>query len=415
MSAPSPASSRWVTCGGPFEQSRHLSPAALALGEWDRSLKYCRRAIEHGTTLNDVRQRVIGLWRLGLTYSYQGDPERGAQYCSEALALGPLPYDAATAKGAHGYAEIRAGRVDAGIADLREAVAWLDTSNLRFPRWRFSLLLSEGHLRGGDRTRGTIPSRGCARTEPGHGLPSFRGHGMLVDGRMPRARRPQLLRSPMSRTRWSILERIGARNDLARAMVTRAALRQAAGDVATARALLDQAAAIFQALGTLDEPARVEAARAALDHGAPIGLLGRRILARGGPKGRSGEKSLEVENECLLRYPKFSRTRIRQTFRDAIKQRRTRENIDEIQRADPYSWHHRYRRAQLHPTHATGDRCDRAESHSLHDNGAYDQGKVSAELPLTRDGIPLRNRPTSPYPRTFKTTYRTRLISPPPF
>ena len=70
-----------------------------------------------------------------------------------------------------------------------------------------------------------------------------------------------------------ILERIGARNDLARAMITRAALRQTAGDVTTARALLDRASAIFRELGTLDEPARVEAARAALDRGAPIALL----------------------------------------------------------------------------------------------------------------------------------------------
>ena len=71
----------------------------------------------------------------------------------------------------------------------------------------------------------------------------------------------------------AILEPIGARNDLARAMVTRAALRQAAGDIAAARELLDQAGAIFQALGTLDEPARVEAARAAPDRGDPICVL----------------------------------------------------------------------------------------------------------------------------------------------
>jgi hypothetical protein len=70
-----------------------------------------------------------------------------------------------------------------------------------------------------------------------------------------------------------ILERIGARNDLARAMITRAALRQSAGDVATARALLDRARAIFYGLGTLDEPARVEAALVALDRGSPIVLL----------------------------------------------------------------------------------------------------------------------------------------------
>jgi hypothetical protein len=68
-----------------------------------------------------------------------------------------------------------------------------------------------------------------------------------------------------------ILERIGARNDLARAMVTRAALRQAVGDISTARALLDEAHAIFQALASLDGPSRVDAARAAVDRGAPIG------------------------------------------------------------------------------------------------------------------------------------------------
>ena len=95
---------------------------------------------------------------------------------------------------------------------------------------------------------------------------------MLADGRMPRARSPAAA-EPYVETAMAILERIGARNDLARAMVTRAALRQAAGDIAAAKRLLDEAEAIFHALGTLDEPARVEAARAALDRGSPIPLL----------------------------------------------------------------------------------------------------------------------------------------------
>jgi tetratricopeptide (TPR) repeat protein len=235
-------------------------------------LKYCRRAIEHGTTLNDVRQRVIGLWRLGLTYSYQGDPERGAQYCSEALALGPLPYDAATAKGAHGCAEIRAGRVDAGIADLREAVAWLDSSNLRFPRWRFSLLLSEGHLRAGDRTAARSLAEGVLEQSRGMGYLHFEGMACWLIGECLAPEDPAAA-EPYVENAMGILGRIGARNDLARAMMTRAALRQAAGDVATARALLRGAYAIYQALGTLDEPLRVEAARVALDQDAPIGLL----------------------------------------------------------------------------------------------------------------------------------------------
>ena len=46
----------------------HLNPAATALGEWDRSLNYCRRILEHAATLNDVRLRVIGLWRMGAAH-----------------------------------------------------------------------------------------------------------------------------------------------------------------------------------------------------------------------------------------------------------------------------------------------------------------------------------------------------------
>jgi len=253
----------------------HLSPAALYLGEWDRSLKYCRRAIEHGTTLNDVRQSVIGLWRMGLTYIHQGNPERGAQHCSEALALGPLPYDAATAKGAHGYAEIRAGRVDAGIDELREAVAWLESSNLRYPWWRFSLLLSEGHLRAGDRAAARSLAEGVLEQSRDMGYLHFEGMACWLMGECLAPEDPSSA-EPYVENAMGILERVGARNDLARAMMTRAALHQAAGDVATARALLDQAYAIFQALGTLDEPLRVEAARAALDRGTPIALLAAR-------------------------------------------------------------------------------------------------------------------------------------------
>ena len=70
-----------------------------------------------------------------------------------------------------------------------------------------------------------------------------------------------------------IFERVDARNDLAKALVTRAALRRGAGDVATARRLLGQALVISRALGTLDEPARVAAAIDALDLGSPIPLL----------------------------------------------------------------------------------------------------------------------------------------------
>src|SRR6266550_2326038 len=102
----------------------HLNPAAMALGEWNAILSYCRRALEHGATLEDLRIKVVGLWRIGATYVYQGDPKQGVEYCDEALALGALPFDAAMAKAVRGYGKTKLGLIDYGIADLSESVAW---------------------------------------------------------------------------------------------------------------------------------------------------------------------------------------------------------------------------------------------------------------------------------------------------
>ena len=65
-----------------------------------------------------------------------------------------------------------------------------------------------------------------------------------------------------------IFEAVGARNDLAKTLVTRSKLSQS--NPSEARELLKEAAAVFKALGTLDEPARVEEALAALDRGSSI-------------------------------------------------------------------------------------------------------------------------------------------------
>jgi hypothetical protein len=104
------------------------------------------------------------------------------------------------------------------------------------------------------------------------GYPHFEGLANWLLGGCDAPEAPSSA-EPYVETAMEILGRIGARNDLARAIVTRAALRQANGDLTTARRLLDEADAIFQTLGTIDEPARVERARAALDRGSPIPLL----------------------------------------------------------------------------------------------------------------------------------------------
>jgi tetratricopeptide (TPR) repeat protein len=248
----------------------HLNPAAMALGEWDISFDYCRRALKYGEVLEDLRIKVVGTWRMGATCVYQGDCEQGVRYCDEALALGALPFDAAMAKAVRGYGKIKLGEVNSGIADLSESLTWFEKSRLRYTYARYSLLLAEGHLRRGDRTLARSLIEGLLETSRSLGYLHVEGTASWL---MAECLAPEAPSSaePYVEKAMKILERIGARNDLARAMVTRAALRQAIGDISTASALLDEAHAIFQALASLDGPSRVDAARAAVDRGAPIG------------------------------------------------------------------------------------------------------------------------------------------------
>jgi class 3 adenylate cyclase/tetratricopeptide (TPR) repeat protein len=250
----------------------HLAPTAMALGEWNKSLEYCRRGLAHGEVLRDHRIKVVGLWRTGAGHVYRGDAEQGVKYCDEALALGALPFDAAMARAVRGYGQVKLGRLDAGIADLEEALAWLAQLRLRYTYARYGVWLAEGHLRRGDREAARDLIEDLLRTARDTGYRQLQG---LARWLMSEYLAPESAVRAETYVDGAIeiLGQIGARNDLARALVTRAALRQMAGDATTARQLLDEAQAIFGALGTLDEPARVAAARAALDRGAAIPLL----------------------------------------------------------------------------------------------------------------------------------------------
>lgn len=67
---------------------------------------------------------------------------------------------------------------------------------------------------------------------------------------------------------YRIFEAVGARNDVARTLATRAKLSQS--NPAEARRLLHEAMGLFEALGTMDEPVRVREALTALDRGSSV-------------------------------------------------------------------------------------------------------------------------------------------------
>jgi tetratricopeptide (TPR) repeat protein len=252
-----------------------LSIAANGLGAWEASVRYCRRGVDYGIALEELRFKsvqAVGWWRMGSAYIQQGDLERGLRCCCEALALTPIPRDAVMANAACAYADIKAGRFDAGIAGLKETLAWFDRSDLRYSHQFYALWLAEGYIRRGDRAAARLLIEDLLSTCRDKGYLQLEGRACWLMGECLAAEEPAAANDYIQ-TAMRILEEVGARNDLARAILTRAALLQKAGDLAAARRQLEQAGAIFETLHTVDEPARVKTAFAALERGSQIPML----------------------------------------------------------------------------------------------------------------------------------------------
>jgi tetratricopeptide (TPR) repeat protein len=236
----------------------HLSVAANCLGEWDASLNYCRCALDHGIALNDLRLKVVGWLRLGSAYIQRGNLDLGLECCSNALGLAPTPYDAAMVRAAHGYAQIKAGNYDAGIAELSEVLAWSERSHLQYTRSHQALWLAEGHIRRGDPTSAKPLVEEVLSTSQTMGYLHFEGRARWLLGECLATEAPPRAEHEVKQA-ISIFKDVGAQNDLGKAIMTSAGLRRNVGDFLSSRQLYIQAREIFCKLGTFDELRRAEA------------------------------------------------------------------------------------------------------------------------------------------------------------
>src|SRR5215472_13077972 len=242
----------------------NTAQAFIYLGEWEASLACCRRLLAHAATLGDARLKVVGLYRIGAAHIHQGDIERGVRCCDEALSLNPLPYDVAMTKVFRGYGQIRGGRLDPGIADLTEAIAWFEQSRLHHNRVAPALRLAEGYLLQGDLGTAQVLIDDVLTTSRAKGYRYVEGlaHRLLAECLAQDS--PTAAAEHVDAAQRTFIC-TDARNDLAKVLVTRAGLCQRSGDIAEARKLLEEAGAIFVSLGTLDEPTRVRSALASLE------------------------------------------------------------------------------------------------------------------------------------------------------
>src|SRR3989338_9107488 len=100
--------------------------------------------------------KVVGGGRGGATHGRGGAVEPGPRCGDEALALKPIPFDAAMARAMKGFGMARAGQTAAGIALLEEVATWLEQFNLRYTRTLIDLFLAESYLRHGERQQARV-------------------------------------------------------------------------------------------------------------------------------------------------------------------------------------------------------------------------------------------------------------------
>jgi class 3 adenylate cyclase/tetratricopeptide (TPR) repeat protein len=235
-----------------------LSLTAIPLGQWETSLQYCRRALEHGQAGGDRRLQVVGWWRTGWTHIQRGEVDPGIRCCEEALALSPSPFDAAMARAVLGYGLVKVGKAETGIGMLAEAVEWFDRSHLVFTRTWYAIWLADAYLRAGDAANARRLGEEVLARSQERGYRYFEGMAERLLGTALASVEPAVAALHIEAA-LRILEEVGARNEVAKVLMASGQLRRDAGDLAGARAVLEEALAIFEELGTLDEPPRVKA------------------------------------------------------------------------------------------------------------------------------------------------------------
>jgi hypothetical protein len=217
--------------------------------------------------MKDLRLIVVGTWRTGSTHIQRGDAAAGWKWCDEALALSsPIPFDEAMIRAVRGLGLEKIGDVRAGIGALEQSVAWFEQSNLWYARSVVGLWLADACLRDGDRVRARTLADAVLETSCRLGYRHVEGVAYRVIGQAMIDTSMEDAAHTLDRS-IQVLEKAGAQNDLALAMLGRAEVFQRLGESPQAAGLLDTAISVFGRLGTIDALANARAARAALAGG----------------------------------------------------------------------------------------------------------------------------------------------------
>jgi transcriptional regulator with AAA-type ATPase domain/tetratricopeptide (TPR) repeat protein len=244
-----------------------LSHTANVLGEWDRSLDYCSRALQHGESANDLRLKVVAWSRMAASQVQRGDAKAALGSCDAATKLGPTPFDVANLNAVRGYALVKIGDFQSGLPLLHDAVKWFAGTHVLYNRSTCSVWLADSLVRSGNREGGREVATAVLATSESVGYRYVQGVASRILGESLTPDDTGAAAAHLQTAR-GIFEQMNARNDLAKTLLAQAAVHASLAEFDRARQLLDEAGRMFEVLGTTDEPDRVRAARQRLRGGA---------------------------------------------------------------------------------------------------------------------------------------------------
>jgi transcriptional regulator with AAA-type ATPase domain/tetratricopeptide (TPR) repeat protein len=236
-----------------------LSHTANGLGEWTRSLDYCRRALNYGEVADELRLKIVAWSRMAASHVQRGDAKAALTACEAASSLGPTPFDTAMINAVRGYALVKIGDAPGGIHLLRASVQWFADSHLSYNHALCSEWLAESLIRSGDLQAARKMAEAVLATSEAVGYDLLQGiaHRLLGESLMVDDPASAVAHLRSART---ILERVGAKNDVAKTVVAQATICSMQRQFGEARRLLRAAADVFETLGTVDESERVRVA-----------------------------------------------------------------------------------------------------------------------------------------------------------
>jgi class 3 adenylate cyclase/tetratricopeptide (TPR) repeat protein len=250
--------------GRKFDLQSYLRTRAAAsalngyLGRWNLAIAEGKKAVEIGEQYGDGGATSFAAMVATWSYAFMGDLVRALDMADFAVKKAVSPADSLFARGSRALVECKMGQAAEAAEVLAEVVTVI--RSMRFPACEtFGLYFCEALWRAGELAKARVALGECLGVVEPCGMQFYAASAKRLLGEVELAEGGDRLSAAAGHFEESmtVLEAVGAQNELALAWAGYGRLRKEIGDRAGSRDYLIRALGSFERLGTLIEPDNV--------------------------------------------------------------------------------------------------------------------------------------------------------------